>query len=77
MYVPLLIYNNDSRKVMSRVVVEQKSRDEALAEKKVDKSEIQVGQAKPPSGAQCYDHSGVGRFSPIFCKILRFSRLSI
>ena len=32
----------ETRKVMSRVVVEQKSREEALAEKKVDKAEVQV-----------------------------------
>lgn len=34
----------DGRKVMSRVVVEQKSREEALKEKKADKAEVQVGQ---------------------------------
>jgi hypothetical protein len=33
---------DESRKVMSRVVVEQKSREEALKEKKADKAEVQV-----------------------------------
>jgi hypothetical protein len=32
---------------MSRVVVEQKSREEALAEKKVDRTEAQVGFPLP------------------------------
>jgi hypothetical protein len=37
----------NNRKLMSRVVVEQKSREEALAEKKVDITEAQVGFLLP------------------------------
>ena len=34
--------NVDGRKVDSRVVVDQKTREEALAEQKVDRAEVQV-----------------------------------
>ena len=40
---------DEGRKVMSRVVVEQKSREDALKEKKADKAEVQVSQLINPN----------------------------